>query len=385
MGKTPNTSLYLKQSDRERNAIRKLQKCGKTDLAEKRLFHFLDKCDIQFTDCFAAMDVSGNGRISIVEFTTGLKALNILDDEQIDLLTTSVFKEKNDEVDYKQLTRHFRESAVSFKIKLRLREAAFKISIFVFLIAPLMCFISAAILGGLLACLEEWSYEDSFYTIVQEITQIGIDMGTGNMQVRSHFSKIYVSICGIYCLSFLAIIIGIVAGPLLTPVQQALSMQIEDAGLEDIVGNVDISHVDDPQLYTLRNVLLNSKKISDYHSALIGYLESQFDHIEENQKNHERILTKIMNDMEEERCNRVLQDGRNETAAQPSPAINISEEVLWVEKPAEAAPVRKKTRPKPEHKLLLQGISKHHSDVEAARSELAKKLQFNVDFAAGNE
>lgn len=365
--------LHLRQSDHEKAEIRKLRKCGKIDLAEKRLFHFLDKCSIQFTDCFAAMDVSGNGRISIVEFTTGLKALNILDDEQIDLLTTNVFKDKNDdEVDYKQLTRHFRESAVSYKINRRLREAAFKILIFVFFLAPLMCFISAAVLGGLLAALENWSYEDSFYVIVQEITQIGINMGIDELEVKDHFSKIYVSICGIYCLSFLALIIGIVAGPLLTPIQQALNMQIEDEGLEDIVGNVDISHVDDPQLYTLRNVLLNSKKISDYNSALIGYLETQFDHIEETQKNHERILTKIMNDMEEERCK------KRETVAQPSPAINIFEEVLWVEKPAETAPFRKKTRPKPEHKLLLQGMSKHHSDIEASRSELAKKLHLGA-------
>merc|ERR1712070_424247 len=63
-------------------------------------------------------------------------------------------------------------------------------------------------------------------------------------------------------------VIGIVAGPIIEPVQKALQLYPQDEEEEDVVANVDIPSISDPVRYTLRTVLMQQDQFDKVTSTL---------------------------------------------------------------------------------------------------------------------
>merc|ERR1711998_335280 len=90
----------------------------------------------------------------------------------------------------------------------------------------------------------------------------------GDYQAETMWGKLAASIVGIWCLAFLAMVIGIVAGPIIEPVQKALQLYPQDEEEEDVVANVDIPSISDPVRYTLRTVLMQQDQFDKVTSTL---------------------------------------------------------------------------------------------------------------------
>lgn len=93
-----------------------------------------------------------------------------------------------------------------------------RVSNFVFFILPLSATACATVFGGILALTEDWPFEDCFWIMMGEITQLQIEMTTHEYSITKFSGKVAASFCGIWCLGFLAIIIGISGNLLIVPV-----------------------------------------------------------------------------------------------------------------------------------------------------------------------
>ena len=92
-----------------------------------------------------------------------------------------------------------------------------RISKFIFLILPLGVTTSALLFGFLLSIAEDWPFEDCFWLMMGEVTQLDIEMVGKEYEIQKTPGKIAASLCGIWSLGFLAVIIGIAGNLLIYP------------------------------------------------------------------------------------------------------------------------------------------------------------------------
>ena len=84
-----------------------------------------------------------------------------------------------------------------------------RIGKFVFLILPIGVILCAFVFGFLLSITEGWAFEDCFWIMIGEVTQLDIKMVKREYEVTTISGKIAASLCGIWCMGFLVVIIGI--------------------------------------------------------------------------------------------------------------------------------------------------------------------------------
>ena len=92
-----------------------------------------------------------------------------------------------------------------------------KVSKFVFFILPIGVTCCAFVFGFLLSITEGWPFDDCFWIMVGEVTQLDIEMVDRDYKVTKLPGKIAASLCGVWCLGFLAVIIGISGNLLILP------------------------------------------------------------------------------------------------------------------------------------------------------------------------
>ena len=92
-----------------------------------------------------------------------------------------------------------------------------RVTKFVFIILPLGTTTCAFVFGFLLSITENWPFQDCFWLMMGEVTQLDIEMVERDYKVSRLSGKIAASLCGIWCLGFLAVIIGISGNMLIFP------------------------------------------------------------------------------------------------------------------------------------------------------------------------
>mmetsp|Transcript_9624 Transcript_9624/g.24557 ORF Transcript_9624/g.24557 Transcript_9624/m.24557 type:complete len:441 (+) Transcript_9624:87-1409(+) len=277
-----------RQSIRELRERRPKRRFPRISFAEQNIMAKLDKHVAEMNVFFEQVDKNGDGEITRQEMKVGLEALRdhpkgnhavfaapLLTEPEIEVVLDGLFK-FHDNIDHEDVHVRFRKGANKKIKRRRANEAMCKLSICIIIISPVTCFLTAAGLALPLAWIEGWEWEDSMYLIMGEITQIGVSMGHDDFEAETVEGKLFVCIIGIWCLAFLAMLIGVMAGPLLQPVQEMMWMAPSDE--EDNIGGIDIGTVIDPPRMILRTVLkvehsqnqmLKEQHLMDQELALI--------------------------------------------------------------------------------------------------------------------
>ena len=82
---------------------------------------------------------------------------------------------------------------------------------------PIMSVVCSVVFGGMLALVEGWSYEDSFFLVLAEITSTDIKI-IQPVEPKGTFGKIVGCLVGLLSLAVFGGIAGIFSGPLLDPI-----------------------------------------------------------------------------------------------------------------------------------------------------------------------
>lgn len=108
--------------------------------------------------------------------------------------------------------------ALTARLPAPCKDSLKKLIILLFLVIPLLAVAIATIMGGILAALEGWSYEDTFWVVMSQVCGVkGITIAPIE-HPETHTGKIVGCIIGLISVTILAAIAGTMGKPLLKPI-----------------------------------------------------------------------------------------------------------------------------------------------------------------------
>ena len=116
-----------------------------------------------------------------------------------------------------------------------------RITKFVFIVLPIGATFCATVFGFILSITEDWSFDDCFWIMMGEITQLQIEMTSKDYTITRLPGKIAASFCGIWCLGFLAVIIGISGNLLIAPIIHPSKIDRHTSMLQDQADDKSLS------------------------------------------------------------------------------------------------------------------------------------------------
>ena len=222
MGHTPS-SYALAGKLNDRNG-------AKLDAATKGLlFEHLAHHTMQLKDLFEAMDEDGNGHLSIEELTRGIEALGLaITTDQIRALVATTDADNSGTVEYAEILRTFGAQARDYVVRKQVRDAVVKVAFFTFIGVPIGMVITGLVFGGLLAWFEGWGFEDCFFIVLSELTQMEVQTIEHSYHPATLSQKLFANFIGLWCMIVFATILSVMAGPILLPLLRVIHMVPEE-------------------------------------------------------------------------------------------------------------------------------------------------------------
>lgn len=105
------------------------------------------------------------------------------------------------------------------------QTAAKKLLILIFVGLPVFAIVIAAVFGGLLAVLEDWSYEACFYAILAEVTACEIDLTDMDaLAPEGDAGRLSAAMVGLWSMATFAAVVGVSSGSLVEPLIEAMKL-----------------------------------------------------------------------------------------------------------------------------------------------------------------
>jgi len=104
-------------------------------------------------------------------------------------------------------------------------ESLRKIVILMFMAAPAVAVLISVMFGALLCLVENWSFVDAFWLILQEITDSNLQLvDPQTVQIGSDSGRLLVVIVALWSLSLFVTVVGMIAGPLIHPLLELMKL-----------------------------------------------------------------------------------------------------------------------------------------------------------------
>ena len=129
------------------------------------------------------------------------------------------------------------------KVRKEFWDAMRKCAKLCFVHLPVLSVVCSVVFGGMLALVEEWSYEDAFFLVLAEITSTDIKI-IEPVEPKGTFGKIVGCLVGLLSLAVFGGIAGIFSGPLLDPILARTRLRPTDDEL-NIESNEDQAFLDE--------------------------------------------------------------------------------------------------------------------------------------------
>jgi hypothetical protein len=128
-------------------------------------------------------------------------------------------------VTWAEIVRTCAEVAESHRHRAQVKAAFCKLAVLVLVLIPLVvCAVSAAF-AGLLAWVEGWTYVTSFWLVLADLTHTNLPVVEHGLHVEDIGGKVIACFVGILALSVFVFAVGVVGGPLMEPVTEALGFK----------------------------------------------------------------------------------------------------------------------------------------------------------------
>jgi hypothetical protein len=174
----------------------------------------------------------GDGDIDKEELKRALPANLNIPDAKIDSLFKWMDADGSGSCSKAEFEETLRAGSACFTKKLLLQNALKKMFVIIFLGLPVVSIIIAAIFGAMLAGIEGWDFEPSFYITLADIT------ATSSVQVANvpapdtTMGKLLGCGIGLVSLAVVGALIGLMGGPLLEPFIDLLHLDVSEKAKE---------------------------------------------------------------------------------------------------------------------------------------------------------
>ena len=177
---------------------------------------------------FLSMDSDHSGTLSMAEFREGLRRLDCgLSQAQIDRLVELCDADASGFITYRELQAQFKSKVADIQRRSLLHDASIKLALFIFVGMPVLTVLISLLFGSVLALLEGWSFLGSFYSVMEEVTTTQVQL-EDLPPPETHTGRLVAAAIGLLSLACFATIVGILAGPLMGPLLEAMHLQPED-------------------------------------------------------------------------------------------------------------------------------------------------------------
>ena len=177
---------------------------------------------------FLSMDSDHSGTLSMAEFREGLRRLDCgLSQAQIDRLVELCDADASGFITYRELQAQFKSKVAEIQRRSLLFDASIKLALFIFVGMPVLTVLISLLFGSVLALLEGWSFLGSFYSVMEEVTTTQVQL-EDLPPPETHTGRLVAAGIGLLSLACFATIVGILAGPLMGPLLEAMHLQPED-------------------------------------------------------------------------------------------------------------------------------------------------------------
>jgi hypothetical protein len=176
--------------------------------------------------------LGSDGNVDKRELNLALKPLNLdVPDADLDALFDWIDSDGNGSCSQNEFASAMKTGVNQFTKKMLLRDALKKLLFLIIIGLPIFALILAAIFGGLLAGIEGWSFQDSFYITLAVLTSTDITVATVPAP-ETTVGRLIGCLVGLVSLAVVGGLIGITGGPLLDPIEELLGLNISDGAHE---------------------------------------------------------------------------------------------------------------------------------------------------------
>ena len=195
---------------------------------------------------FLSMDSDRSGTLSMAEFGEGLRRLDCgLSPAQIDRLVALCDADASGFITYRELQAQFKSKVADIQRRSLLHDASIKLALFIFVGMPVLTVLISLLFGAVLALLEGWSFMGAFYSVMEEVTTTQVQL-EDLPPPETHTGRLVAAAIGLLSLACFATIVGILAGPLMGPLLEAMHLQPEDFTDQDLETEFEVEELVTP-------------------------------------------------------------------------------------------------------------------------------------------